>query len=256
MIEICEGFSSPSRNFGNKLFTYSLGVVLSEIQNLNLYIPKDSYIQRDGNMMLFPFNNIENKRDITSPTLHVTDDTLVVMGLEMFIKSSKDNHIFLDGYFSNYEYVKHHKEIIKKTFSSLISKKKYNNNILIMLRDSNIDPTFVLPNNYYLEILERENFDTIFVSYDHYNKHINLIKILQQKYVVILLDLNIIELFKEITSFKKIIAAQGTFSFWAAFLSHAEKIYWPITKIGPNIVGHRDVNLIVDDEPRYEFIIL
>lgn len=256
MIEICEGFSSPSRNFGNKLFTYSLGVVLSEIQNLNLYIPKDSYIQRDGNMMLFPFNNIENKRDITSPTLHVTDDTLVVMGLEMFIKSSKDNHIFLDGYFSNYEYVKHHKEIIKKTFSSLISKKKYNNNILIMLRDSNIDSTFVLPNNYYLEILERENFDTIFVSYDHYNKHINLIKILQQKYVVILLDLNIIELFKEITSFKKIIAAQGTFSFWAAFLSHAEKIYWPITKIGPNIVGHRDVNLIVDDEPRYEFIIL
>ena len=104
MIEICEGFSSPARNFGNKLFTYSLGVVISEIQNLNLYIPKDSYIQRDGNMMLFPFNNIENKRDITNPTLHVTDDTLVVMGLEMFIKSSKDNHIFLDGYFSNYEY--------------------------------------------------------------------------------------------------------------------------------------------------------
>jgi hypothetical protein len=256
MIEIFEGFSSPGRNFGNKLFAYSLGIILSEIQNLNLYIPKDSYIQRNGNVMLFPFNNIENKRDITNPTVHVTDDTLVVMGLEMFIKNYKDNHIFLDGYFSKYEYVKHHKEIIKKTYSSLISKKKYNNNILIMLRDSNIDPTFALPNTFYLEILERENFDAVFVSYDHYEKHINLIKTLQQKYVVVLLDLNILELFKEITSFNKIIAAQGTFSFWAAFLSNAEKIYWPITKIGPNIVGYRDVNLIVDDEPRYEFIML
>ena len=63
--------------------------------------------------------------------------------------------------------------------------------------------------------------------------------------------MDIISLFKEITSFNKIIAAQGTFSFWASFLSNAEKIYWPITKIGPNIVGHRDVNLIVDDEQRY-----
>ena len=76
-----------------------------------------------------------------------------------------------------------------------------------------------------------------------------------------MIDGDIIEVFSEITSFNKIIASQGTFSFWACFLSSAEKIYWPITNDGPNSGKNSDnpvfntyVNLIVDDEDRYEFI--
>jgi hypothetical protein len=79
--------------------------------------------------------------------------------------------------------------------------------------------------------------------------------------VIVLLDLNIIDLFKEITSHNTIIASQGTFSFWACFLSNADKIYFPITNDGPNSGKNSDkpvfkdyVNLIVDDEPRYEYI--
>ena len=44
-------------------------------------------------------------------------------------------------------------------------------------------------------------------------------------------------------------------------LSNADKIYWPITNDGPNsgknsnnAVFNTYVNLVVDDEPRYEFI--
>lgn len=254
MIEITSGFASSGRNFGNKLFTYSLGAILSEEQNLNLTIPNNSYIQRTGNVLLFPFGNIENKRTITSPTFYVCDSNLVDMGLDTLIERSKDQHIFLDGYFSMYNYVKKHKEFIKKVYSSLISIPRENNDIVIMLRNSGVDPTFILPDEYYIEILEKENFENLYISFDHFEKHKNLIDILKSKFKVHLLDLNIIDLFREVTSFKKIIAAQGTFSFWASFLSNAEKIYWPITKIGPNIIGHRDINLIVDDEPRYNHI--
>lgn len=257
MIKITDGFSSSGRNFGNKLFTYSLGTILSEVQNLNLQIPENSFIQRNGNMKLFPFGDIKNRRDINEPMFYVCDSNLHDMGLENLIRDSKDKHIFLDGYFSKYDYVKHHKEIVKNVYSSLISKKRDGNDILIMLRDSNIDPTFALPDEFYMDILDNEIFNHVYVSYDHYEKHVDLIVKLRQKYgSVILLDLDIVELLTEITSFNKIIAAQGTFSFWASFLSHAEKIYWPITKQGPNIVGHRDVNLIVDDEDRYEHIYL
>jgi hypothetical protein len=254
MVNICNEFASTGRNLGNKLFTYSLGVILSEIHDINLYIPNNSYVQRNKINELFPFENIINKRDIKEPLFYVCDSNLNTMGMDELIKNSKDKNIFLDGYFLKYEYVKQHKKRIKKTYSPLISEKRLSDDILIMLRDSNVDPTFAIPNSFYLELLEKENFDNVVVSYDHYEKHIKLIEILQKNYNVILLDLNIIDLFKEITSYNKIIAAQGTFSFWASFLSNAEKIYWPITKMGPNNLTDINVNLFIDDEDRYEHI--
>ena len=64
-------------------------------------------------------------------------------------------------------------------------------------------------------------------------------------------------LFSEVTSFNKIVACQGTFSFWACLLSDANKIYWPSTDDGPNSNNSRfigGVNLLVDDEDRYEIV--
>jgi hypothetical protein len=64
-------------------------------------------------------------------------------------------------------------------------------------------------------------------------------------------------LFSEITSFNKIVASQGTFSFWAAFLSNAEKIYWPFPDDGPNSNNEKfvgGVNLLVDDDERYTIV--
>ena len=84
------------------------------------------------------------------------------------------------------------------------------------------------------------------------NRHYYLL-IKLEKYNPVLLDLPILHLFKFITSKKTIIGCQGTFSFWACWLSAAEKIYWPLTTKGPNL-GDWSVNLTVDDEERYFFI--
>ena len=129
-----------------------------------------------------------------------------------------------------------------------------------MLRSSNHDGSFVLPDSYYLNIISQETFDNLYISFDHINKHQSLINKLE-KYNPKLIDGHILEVFSEITSFNTIIAAQGTFSFWACFLSKANKIYWPITNDGPNSGKNSDnpvfnsyVNLTVDDESRYELI--
>jgi hypothetical protein len=129
-----------------------------------------------------------------------------------------------------------------------------------MLRSSNHDGSFVLPDSYYLNIISQETFDNLYISFDHINKHQSLISKLE-KYNPKLIDGDILNVFSEITSFNTIIAAQGTFSFWACFLSNANKIYWPITNDGPNSGKNSDnpvfnsyVNLTVDDESRYELI--
>ena len=69
--------------------------------------------------------------------------------------------------------------------------------------------------------------------------------------------MNILDVFSQITSFNKIIASQGTFSFWASFLSNAQTIYWPNTNDGPNSNNQNWgslVNLKVDDEERYKHV--
>lgn len=256
MIKITDAFASTGRNFGNKLFTYSLGLIISKENDLNLEIPNNSLIQRNGVNELFPFSNITNKRTINDTQYYVCDSNLFEKGLETCLNESKNSYVFLDGYFSKYDYIKNYKNYLREEYASIILKKNHTDDVLIMLRDSNADSTFVLPKEYYLDLLNSLTFDKLYISYDHYSKHVDLINILKNKYEVVLLDLNIIDLFKEITSHNTIIGAQGTFSFWVSLLSDANKIFWPITKQGPNIIGHRDVNLIVDDESRYEFIML
>ena len=126
------------------------------------------------------------------------------------------------------------------------------NDVIILLRDSNCDSTFKLPDEYYLNILKDIEFENLYISYDHKHKHQTLFTSLE-KYDPILLDMNIIDLFRFITQKNTIIAAQGTFSFWSCFLSNASKIYWPISSVGPNLPSW-GMNLTIDDEDRYEII--
>jgi hypothetical protein len=154
-------------------------------------------------------------------------------GLENFLNNYKNHHIEVLGYFTKYDYVKPYKEQIRSYYSSLVKPKKNNNDMVIMLRNSRDDARFVLPDEYYLNIIENESFDKLYVGYDHLYKHQSLIKKLE-KYNPIYLESGILDIFSEITSFNKIIACQGTFSFWTSFLSNADKIYWPTTNDGPN----------------------
>jgi hypothetical protein len=251
MLKITDNFANHNRNLGNKLFTYAVSKIIADKYGYKLVIPNNSLIQRNNILTDFPFKSNDGII-INNPEYYISDHSMYDKGFDNVLTECKDKNVFLDGYFLKYDYVKKYKNKIKNLYNNLTSNFDNKNDVIILLRDSNNDGSFKLPDNYYLDILSNLNFDKLYISYDHIEKHKSLIDSLSN-YSPILLDLDIIELFKYITSKKTIIGCQGTFSFWACWLSNAEKIYWPLTTIGPNN-PEWCVNLTVDDDDRYTFI--
>ena len=254
MVTITNEFANHGRNLGNKLFTYGVSKIIADHHGYALNVPNPSYIQRDGIISIFPFYSNDGVK-INEPNYYVSDTSMSNLGINTIIQESTGKNTNMDGYFLRYDYIKNYKNKLVTLYDSLIQSQDNKNDVIILLRDSNTDAiNFKLPNDYYLNILNNFKFDNLYISYDHYHKHESLILELKQ-YNPILLDLSILELFKIITSKKTIIGCQGTFSFWACWLSNADKIYWPITKIGANAI-HWSYNLTVDNEDRYQMIYL
>lgn len=259
-------FSSPRKNLGNKLFIYSACRIISELLGYELISPENALVRREDTKngqykeILFPFKGVKGNI-VDNPIKVIQDGDIIHLGSIENLIQSYPNHGFINqSYFSKYDYIKPYKNKVKEYFKSIVKDKRGNNDLVIMLRSSNHDGSFVLPDSYYLNIISQETFDNLYISFDHINKHQSLINKLE-KYNPKLIDGDILDVFSEITSFNTIIAAQGTFSFWACFLSNANKIYWPITNDGPNSGKNSDnpvfnsyVNLTVDDESRYELI--
>lgn len=256
-------FSTYRKNLGNKLFTYATSRIIADILDYNLILPEESYIRRESQVTgkyvieKFPLNSILNRKSIDFDPIVIDDNTFINYGsIENFLKHIKENKIVSTGYYSKYEYLKPYKDKIKNFYSDFKQKKRNNNDIVMMLRNSRDDSRFVIEDDYYINILENESFDNLYVSLDHTYQHSSILEKIR-KYNPTFIERGILDLFKEVTSFNKIIASQGTFSFWACFLSDANVIYWPITKDGPNsnnITHGQHINLIVDDEDRYKFI--
>jgi len=276
MIEIFDGhdksiddnnFTSVKKNLGNKMFIYSCSRLLSDILDCDLKSPEKALIGRNLNSTgeflysFFPFHSVIKGKKLDEP-FYILDDHHMIQyeTLDNVVKHMGSNAILICTYFSKYDYIKPYKNKVKEYYKDLVLPKRNDNSMILMLRDSNKDKSFKLPYQYYIDILKKENFSKLYVSLDHLENHqyfLNKIK----KYKPEILDGDILSLFKTITSFDKIIACQGTFSFWASFLSNADIIYWPITEDGPNAgifskspVIKNYVNLLVDDESRYKHI--
>jgi hypothetical protein len=251
MITITNEFASCGRNFGNKLFTYGVARIIAEQLHYKLIVPDNSKIQREGLVMDFPYYSLDGIT-IESPEFYVHDRLMSEKGINFIIEQGNGKKIILDGYFLKYDYIQNYKTNLQNYYHDLILPNDNKKDVIILLRDSNADSTFKLPDEYYLNILQNLNFQNLYISYDHKHKHQSLFNSLK-KYDPILLDMNIIDLFKFITQKDTIIASQGTFAFWSCFLSNANKIYWPITSIGPNCDSWC-VNLTVHNDNRYEMI--
>jgi hypothetical protein len=256
-------FSTYKKNFGNKLFIYSVSRLIADKLGYNLIVPQRALIRREelsvGTYVeqFFPFESITDRISVDSQPV-VIDDTTVLFydTVDKLVKLSKGKKVISMSYFSKYDYIKPYKNEVRNFLSKLKTEKRKSNDLVLMLRNSRDDGRFVLPDDYYLNLIEKESFDNLYVSFDHIYQHSSILEKLS-KYEPRFIEGSILDVFKELTSFDKIIACQGTFSFWVCFLSDASKIYWPITNDGPNsnnIHFKQHVNLRVDDEERYKFI--
>jgi hypothetical protein len=206
-------------------------------------------------LVFFPFKSILNRKEIKEPIINLNNATFQEYSIEGIADNFKNHGFLYRSDFTNYNYIKPYKNLVKEIYKPLTQPQRNDNSLVILLRSSNTGIDFeIKDDSYYTNIIENENFDKLYISLDHIDKYQGLLEKLS-KYDPIILDGSILDIFSQITSFKKIIACQGTFSFWACFLSEAKKIYWPITNYGPNRLN-LDVhfNILVDDEDRYEHI--
>lgn len=254
-------FSTPKKNLGNKLFMYIGARLVSDFLDINLIVPEEAIIWRESNIdkqkieQFFPFKSILNRKEIKEPVVNLNNATFQQYTIENIADNFKNHGFLYRSDFTNYNYIKPYKNLVKDIYKPLTQPQRNDNSLVIMLRSSNTGIDFeIKDDSYYTNIIENESFDKLYISLDHIDKYQGLLEKLS-KYNPIILDGPILDIFSQITSFKKIIACQGTFSFWACFLSEAEKIYWPITNYGPNRLN-LDVhfNILVDDEDRYEHI--
>ena len=242
---------------GNKLFQYCLGKIFSIELNDELYVEciegfpniqtiyKDiNYIKKNNNL-----NNIILKG-------HLIDFNNII--------DQSPKNIDLIGFFQRYEYFKNYKFQIKSWLYSGNLTSLSNNSIVVHIRggdvwkdiaDTNLkDFTFhyqqpALPISYYTNILNKENYDKIYLVCEYCDDPI-LLKLKELYPNAIIHCKSIIEDFNLIKSAKNIIMSISTYCWWASWLSDAKKIHFPLAGFWhPKI--RKEIDLYIDNEARY-----
>ena len=231
---------------GNNLFQYAFGRIIAEELNYTLryvytYTGKDTGISK----FLPAIENETHLNPIETYDGHIID-------LKAILSNTSKRRIVLSGYFQRYEYYQPYKERVKSWFHVPDSTIKGNSVICHIRReDFNMDVTGIAGTKYYTDILDSNNFDSVYVcgigitektrrSFDKYNP--------------IYIDKGAVEDLLFIATFPNIIMSNSTYSWWAAFLSKAKKIFFPITTTGYWSSMRPDINLRVYDEEKYFYI--
>jgi hypothetical protein len=248
---------------GNHFFIYSYLRQLSEKLELKFITPSVFFSERSGDheQKQYKFKDTVGT-DLSNHRTASIDDSFSMLHKNVeqaanFLKDPKCN-IVSNGYYQKYTYWKKDKDIVKEYFRDFIGTKKYNcEAVAIHLRKSLQDVRFELPNRYYLDCLDHLNCSELFIFADDFKRHRDFIEILKtnKKHTVNIVSLDVLNTLKEITSFDNIICSQGSFSFWAAFLSTATNIFQPLPNVGPNNPEQNstiDYNIL--DDNRYHLI--
>lgn len=248
-------FKAPGIMLGNKLFIYTLCRLLAEETGYDLQTDPVRLVRSDSKEAdrIIKFDDHPGK--MVTDVVHKFDDgAFIGKTIKQFADTILEKNVgaISTGYYARYELLQPYKDKVKSMHQGLFSNHELRNEdeVLIMLRDSRIDTTFKIPSDFYLSTLEQIKFNKLYIACDAPSRHTFLLNKLKH-YNPVLLGGDALEQMNYVINFRTIIASQGTFSFWATFLSKADKIYWPVTTIGPNQRKDPMVNLFVDDEDRY-----
>ena len=240
---------------GNNMFQYCFGRILAE---------KLGYELIASPIMGFDETNqkVNGKRVEGYPPklgFHEVD-------IDNLLSLDPPQPIFLDGFYQRYEYYKGHKEKIKKWLQiDNYDVGQSDKDIIIHMRlgdnVTTLDPEnpFIMPFAYYEKALQNTTYDRLFICSDPETIDSKYIKQFEKYNPIILKGVTLTD-FRSLKSFKKIIISQSTFSWWAAFLSDADEVFFPLPEKGTARLinewsdGRPDIDLVVSDEERYKYI--
>ena len=163
--------------------------------------------------------------------------------------------IILSAYYQDYRYYRGRKEFISGLLNKLDQYPLKNipgtHDIVLHFRGTDLSWA-QMPLSYYRWILDKEQFDKLWIVTDDPN-HLTVFKLLDC-YPSEVLSNDPINDFKFVMSAKKIIMSVSTFCWMAAWLSDADKIYFPLNSPYPLFDKENDRRLIVSDDQRYVYI--
>jgi len=211
---------------GNNIFQYVTAKIFAEKNNLSISTPlnceilelkKNSEVYNNKNKTIYITNN------------SFTDDEIPFSG--------EDCEYIFDDYFQNCRYINKNAEIVKNFFV-LPEFEKNTQDIVLSVRlddkvhsdnlsdPENWDRAEIIHPNYYKKILESEKFNKVYIvvdkiKYEWEKKYMSNF----DEFNPIIVSQTPYEDFHFMRKFNKIVTSTSTYSYWAAFLSEAEKIY-------------------------------
>ena len=231
---------------GNKLFQYCLGRIIAEKLGFKLKADPINGFPNTG-------KNIDGHNWSSYPTQILEGQQV---DLQAILEDRTKRKIILEGFFQRYEYYRDYKNIIRNdwllTDINIPDQIDPNDVVIHVRRGDYLNHGYALPLSYYESALKKIKYNRVFIVTDEpSDPFLSRFK----PYNAIIHKGSMLEDFKFIMLFKKIILPESTFSWWAAFLSGAEEICSPVALYGrwfakqPGPYGR--INLKVDDENRY-----
>jgi len=229
---------------GNFLFQYCFGRLLAE--------------QLGYALLAEPLPGFPGTQKRIDGQSYPDGETIVLSGhvvdLPALLADARPRHIILEGAFQRYEYYRLHRDAIRAWLQPACTgmpTASANDLVMQVRRDDYLRAIgYPLPFSYYEQVLTQAHYDRLVICTDgpddsFFKKFKRFHPVLEQR--------SVMEDFCLMHSAKQIALSQSSFSWWAAYLSNAEKIYFPRSLTGPFSPQRPDINLEVD-EPRYVYI--
>jgi hypothetical protein len=237
---------------GNNLFQYCFGRIVAESLGYRLVaepipgFPKTADVV-DGVVYEKPLRLFKE-----DPFTQTTDR-------EQLFKKKTPGKILLDGYFQRYEYYKPCKKKIKKWLSTAETEKPYElsvDDFVVHIRALDYrtvpgcGPAFYrfTPFCWYKDILDNTNWRKLYVVTDDPKDRLS--QKMVNRYGAVTVSTDGLSDFNFIKSAKRIAISASSFSWWAAWLSDAIEVYFPMVGYYDQRV-RPDIDLRVDDEERF-----
>ena len=238
------GQSDINSGFGNHLFQYACCRILSKKTKyfLNAKKPGNFYESNLG----------ENNNIIIQDNPIICSD---IWQMDYDKLSKHKGMICIRGYYQVYENIKNYKEYVKKIYSFEKNGSLYDDDLIAVhirlgeyYRDNNN-----LPVEYYIDVIKDSKKVPVIYTDEPNHSFISEIKDVFNCKVVSNSEW---QDFVDIASYKHIAISQSSYSWWAAWLSDATRIYYPRTskKYWQHRKDGNDIDVIVDDEDRYIYV--
>jgi hypothetical protein len=244
--------SNYNGRLGNHMFQFAWAKALSLELNYDLSVPGIACDPEGDTGSLF--SKTHGLKKITHKEFENNKDSFIELNDNYAVTDFQGKNIRGNGYFQNYHTFKKYKNEIKEYFT-LDHDRKGKDTLGVHIRLDDFPQQYRCTPEFYFNSIEQSNCKNIFVFTDEPSHP--FIRYLEQRYSNLTVDnsydcsgKNNKQVLSYMTSCDELVISRSTYSWWAAFLSNARKVYFPDASQYNNSIFPIE-KLLVDDEVRY-----